>query len=422
VSWDKTTRLWDDRTGRQLIAASGELLAFGADDRRLAFRNQTGFVADEARVLEFASGEECRTLQDFDAREKGPHHLDVSPDNRLLLSSGPDGARLWDTATAEQVAVLYRDRHELGFNSTAMFHPDGTSVLTIMEDGVYRWPIKRIRQQGSLLVTIGPPQHISDLRGDGWACLDRTGRHLATIREEAAYVIALDEASQPVRLTGHADMSRIAISPDGRWVATGTWHGLGVVMWDAKTGRKVWDLFPEAASATVAFSPDGKSLVSGANNIYRIWQLGTWEHRDLPASFPYLIAFSDDGETMAISHSPSAVRLLNPNTGQILAELEASNPQMMSWLRISPDGSRLAVACGTHVIQLWDLQRIRQQLSTMGLDWNARPYPPAGADADVPIEVMVDQTMPARSGDGSSGGIAPGGLRPHVNAISKPRD
>ena len=400
-SWDKTTRLWDYRTGHQLMSAGGEVLAFSADDRRLAFRDQSGWVADNVRVFDFASGDECRTLQEVGAREKGPNHLDISPDNRLLLSCGPDGARLWDTATAKQLAVLYEVNQMQGANSTVMFHPDGTSVLTSMKDGVYRWPIQRFREEGRLHVKIGPPQQVSDLRGEGSACLDRIGRNLATIRGQEAYVIALDQASQPVRLSGHAEMTRIAISPDGQWVATGTWHGLGVVLWDAKTGRRVRDLFPQAASATVAFSPDGKWLVSGANDIYRFWQVGTWDHRDIHGAFPYFIAFSDDGETMAVSDSPSAVRLVNPNTGHTFAELEAQNPQIMSWLRFAPDGSRLAVACGTHVIQLWDLRRIRKQLSTMGLDWSTRPYLSAGADADVPIQVEVDQGMLAPSHGGS---------------------
>ncbi len=400
-SWDKTTRLWDDRTEHQLMSAGGEVLAFSADDRRLAFRDQSGWVADNVRVFDFASGDECRTLQEVGAREKGPNHLDISSDNRLLLSCGPDGARVWDTATSKQLAVLYEFHQIQGANAAVMFNPDGSSVLTSMKDGVYRWPIKQIRKDGRLHVSIGPPQLVSALRGEGSASLDRTGRHLATIRGQDAYVITLDQASQPVRLSGHAEMTRIAISPDGRWVATGTWHGIGVVLWDAKNGRKVQDLFPEATSATVAFSPDGKWLVCGANDIYRFWQVGTWDHRDIHGAYPYLIAFSDDGETMAVSDSPSAVRLINPNTGQTFAELEAQNPQIMSWLRFAPDGSRLAVACGTHVIQLWDLRRIRNQLSTMGLDWSTRPYPPAGADARVPIQVEVDQGILAPSHGGS---------------------
>ena len=104
-----------------------------------------------------------------------------------------------------------------------------------------------------------------------------------------------------------------------------------------------------------------------------------------------MMAFSNDRATMAVSHSPSAVGLVNPESGQAFAELEAQNPQLMSWLRFSPDGNQLAVVCSTHVIQLWDLRRIRQQLAAMGLDWNARRDPPAGADAHVSIQVEIDR-------------------------------
>ena len=146
---------------------------------------------------------------------------------------------------------------------------------------------------------------------------------------------------------------------------------------------------------------DDKWLVSGANGIYRSWEVGTWEHRDTPGAFPYLMAFSDDGETMAVTPSATAVRLLDPKSGRTLAELEAPNPQMVSWLCFTPDGSRLAVACSTHLIQLWDLRRIRRQLAAMELDWNSRSLPSADVDAREPIQVEVDQGMLAPSQGGS---------------------
>jgi len=390
-SWDKTTRLWDYRMGRQLMSAGGELRAFSADDRHVAIRSQLEWVADDVRVYDFASGDECRTLQEVGTKEKSPTHLDLSPDGRLMLSTGQEGIRLWDVATAEQLAVLYEAGKTLDVDPTALFHPSGNSVLTSTKHGIFRWPIKRSREEGHDRLTIGPPQRVSDLTGQGWTCLDRTGHTLATIRGQEAYALPLDRTAPPVRLTGHADIKRIAISPDGKWIATGTWHGRGVVLWNANTGQKVRDLFPEANSATVAFSSDGRWLAAGANDIFRLWKVGSWDHRDIPGAFPYAIAFSGDGGTMAVSHSPSVVRLVDPYTGKNLAELEPQNPQLMSWLRFTPDGSRLAVACSTHVIQLWDLRRLRRQLSAMGLDWNAPSYPADGAEAHVPIQVEVDR-------------------------------
>src|SRR5205823_9550611 len=50
---------------------------------------------------------------------------------------------------------------------------------------------------------------------------------------------ALPIFNWPRRLSGHANVSYAAFSPDGRYVATGTWRGTGVRIWDADTGRQV---------------------------------------------------------------------------------------------------------------------------------------------------------------------------------------
>src|SRR5262249_31160355 len=43
-----------------------------------------------------------------------------------------------------------------------------------------------------------------------------------------------------------------------------------------------------------------------------------------------------------------------------------------------------------HIIQVWDLRQIRQQLAAMGLDWDLPPYPPAAkTDAPGPLHARV---------------------------------
>jgi hypothetical protein len=66
------------------------------------------------------------------------------------------------------------------------------------------------------------------------------------------------------RLSFHEDVRSIAVSPDGRWVATGS-HGASSVVkiWEAACGRLVKDLSTGGMSS-VAFSPDGKWLAAGA--------------------------------------------------------------------------------------------------------------------------------------------------------------
>ena len=98
------------------------------------------------------------------------------------------------------------------------------------------------------------------------------------------------------------------------------------------------------------------------------------------------MGFSRDGKMLAIAYSRYVVRLIDPASGRQLATLESPDPRHVSWLGFSPDGSRLAAASETNVIQLWDLRRIREQLAAMKLDWNLPPYPPSsGIDNEMRV-------------------------------------
>src|SRR5205823_5961607 len=89
------------------------------------------------------------------------------------------------------------------------------------------------------------------------------------------------------------------------------------------------------------------------------------------------VAFSRDGKTLAIAYSSRVVRLIETSSGRELATLTAPHPLGVSWLCFSPDGSGLAAACANHVIQVWDLRWIRQQLANINLDWDQPVYPRA---------------------------------------------
>ena len=79
---------------------------------------------------------------------------------------------------------------------------------------------------------------------------------------------------------------------------------------------------------------------------------------------------------MAIARTAYSVRLLNPNNGEVLADLTAPNPIQVHTLCLSPDGSLLAV-CGIQGIHLWDLRELRRELAKLNLDWTSPPYPPS---------------------------------------------
>jgi Flp pilus assembly protein TadD len=175
------------------------------------------------------------------------------------------------------------------------------------------------------------------------------------------------------------------MSPDGRWVVTGTNNGYACKVWDARSGRHVQDI--PARMARPAFSPDGRWLVIGTFEKYEFrrlegdrWQSIRSSPREKGAAGAGLVAFAPDTGMMALTDSLRSIRLLDPRDGRELATISAPDSEELTWLCFSPDGRRLAAGTQDGAIQLWDLQEIRARLRGMGLDWDS-PWPSVNGQA-----------------------------------------
>jgi WD40 repeat protein len=369
VGWDNTTRLWDPMSGRQLLQVPGCCASFSADDQRLGY-----VLGKRAGVFDVVIGAPCRRLHGHPPHPNGPWGLDFSPDGRCLASSSNDGVRLWDTATGSELAHLPLTR-----NISALFLPGGNGLVTSGSQGLYRWALQHGPQDNHW--SVGPPQALPGPTSPllGRICHDHDGHRLAVVDglKGAATVLHLDGPAREVSLL-HPNLSSLSMSPDGQWVATSTWNGSGIKVWDVAQGKQLHQ-FP-AQSSCVAFSPDGRWLVTGEGNEYRIYRTGSWELAQVALTESMeggagMIAFPEDGQMMAVVHANRSVKLIHLATGKEIATLEIDDPQIIGALAFSPDGSLLAAATTVNQsIQLWDLRQIRQKLAEMKLDWDLPGY------------------------------------------------
>ena len=80
--------------------------------------------------------------------------------------------------------------------------------------------------------------------------------------------------SEVAKLTHGASVRSVAFSPDGKWVATGSWDKTARVM-EAATGREVAKLTHGDSVRSVAFSPDGKWVATGTDKTVRVMETAT---------------------------------------------------------------------------------------------------------------------------------------------------
>ena len=84
-------------------------------------------------------------------------------------------------------------------------------------------------------------------------------------------------------------------------------------------------------------------------------------------------AFTSDSRLMALCIDRQ-VSLADAATGRELARLSTVQPVAPTPLSFSPDGTKLVVSTDRNTAHVWDLRRVRDQLATMGLDWDAPAY------------------------------------------------
>jgi WD40 repeat protein len=368
---DATLRLWDPWSGklRLVLPASECPIQFSNDGHRMAFRRDPRHVA----FWDVSENGACRSLRgDPSALAYGLRDLTFSTDGRLLGSASGEGARLWNPAAGRAVALLSPDSCEL-----LAFAPDGRELFAGSPYAIQAWPISYSRE-GSL--RLGTPRRLpapDELRPNRGS-LSRDGRSLAVLEQarNRIVVLSLDGATAPVFLGPETNLSDIAISPDGRWVAVGTWHGTeGVRVWRVGAETKAPLQLPLHEDARVAFSPDGRRLLTGTAGEYQFWSVENWrpgfrlEREEVGT--PGAMAFSRDGRVLAIAATNCLVKLLDPATGADLARLTAPDPLPIAWLAFSPDNHFLAVGHDSRLIRLWDLALIRRELASLKLDWNA---------------------------------------------------
>ena len=251
-------------------------------------------------------------------------------------------------------------------------------------NGLFRRPIRA--ERGSGAVQIGAAQRLPIPAANAGFAQSRDGRVLVSAQFQGALVLHADQPGKLIKLEPHDDVRHVAVSPDGRWVATGRWSYPG--------GAKIWELtrigesstrgltyklvrdLPSGGGSLPVFSPDGRWLLtSGLADVrpIRRWEVGTWVETPFQEPVEGLAAaFSPDGKIVVLETGAGAARLIDADTGREYARLEDPAQDINNGFVFTSDGRTLVCPMGDMCcVHIWDLQAIRRELADMELDWES---------------------------------------------------
>jgi WD40 repeat protein/serine/threonine protein kinase len=374
-SADLSVRLWDLETGLELQRFTGHDdwvfdVVYSPDGRRAI----SGSTDHTARVWDLMPG---NLVQQFKMTDlPAVHAATISADGSLALSGHEEGVIvLWDTATGQPVRRLTSDTpaHSAAVYTVA-FSPDGKLAASGDLDGhVCLWDVATGAEfrhleghtNAVLSVTFSP---------DGKQLATSSGEVRQAQPGEDNTVRLWDVASgaEIRRFEGHQSaVWSVAFSPDGKKLVSSSGPLLvagdtSIRVWDINTGAELVRIEGHHDSVgSVMFSPDGKYVLSGSDdNTARLWDAETGQEVrrfEGHAGFINRALFNPDGHTIITGSDDDTIRLWNANTGDEIYRIEGHDDTIVD-MELSADGRRLLAVSADNDMRLWRIDRDLDEL------------------------------------------------------------
>ncbi len=407
ASMARTARVWDAATGQPLgppLAHPGVVftVAFSHDGRTMATGCRDGGVR-------FWDVESSRAIGPSPRHGKAVRSIAFTRDDRLVLSSSEDGtAVLWDAATGRPIGNRLTHSTEL---RCAFFTPDETRIVTTGFEAIARvWRLGREETLARILPMSGAVAAVA-FSPDGtramgsceesesrpgesqvWDATTGALRGPALRQEGQVMGLAVSHDGKLALTAGNDRHARlwdvaksapaltpwtypnvaaaVAFSPDDRLAAIGG-RGAVVELRDVKTGKLVhqWQAYKGEGVWVwnLAFSPDGKSLLTGGSYAAQLWSVPDGKKIGKPMaheSEARLAIFSPDGRFVLTGSHDDTARIWSTGGGEPLSPALPHYGDVKC-AAFRPDGAVVATGSADGTVRLWEVPGGRPLLAPL---------------------------------------------------------
>lgn len=356
--WDVASR----RLQQTFYGEAGFALGVAFVDRATAVAS---YNTGNLRVWDLAGG---RRQKSYAVNAFMPSFAQI-PDNRLAAVGLNNAIRLLDLQSGETIRELALEPGAESLldsgNVTALaFNPSGTELVSGAGDGrLFLWD----GVSGELVQRFdGHAAFVHDV------VFSPDGRLFLSVSDDARLIL-WDGVSGETRFTyTHPTdvITSVAFSPDGRLFAAGagttryvanfdltTQRDARILLWETATGAEVGQLAGHTGPVTaVAFSPDGRYLLSGAlDATLRLWDVASGEllrRFDGHAGGVMAVAFSADGLYAASGAQDGTVIIWDVASGDLLRQIKAHDG-VVHHVAFTASGDGLWSAAEDGAVYLW---------------------------------------------------------------------
>jgi WD40 repeat protein len=250
----REVRVWDTASRQPLlnlvVAAPVHAIAYNSNEGHIA-----GACGDRIRVWDAVSG---RIVGDWQGPEEPTTVLAFSPDGTLLASGSGTGYPVWIWRTSDGEPVLLIPDPLDGCAVEALaFHPDGQ---TLGVGGIDFLATGGSSGAVSLWNLPGRFESATFFGGATAVAFHPGGKQLATTTLDGTVCLwSIDDQQLLTELTGHEGMVNcLAYSPDGKWLISGS-DDYTLRLWNER-GEECGVFEMESQITACAFASDGRHV------------------------------------------------------------------------------------------------------------------------------------------------------------------